>query len=97
MNGTPIKVAIAGGGIAGLALAAGLAKKPHIIIATPGRLNWHLENTKGFSLRSLKFLVRNHFYRSPVLEALNLAYYNSFIIRFSMRQTGCLTWISVPS
>ena len=30
MNGTPIKVAIAGGGIAGLALAAGLAKKPHI-------------------------------------------------------------------
>ena len=30
MDGTPIKVAIAGGGIAGLALAAGLAKKPHI-------------------------------------------------------------------
>ncbi|XP_026683608.1 probable ATP-dependent RNA helicase DDX47 [Diaphorina citri] len=34
-----------------------LAKKPHIIIATPGRLVDHLENTKGFSLRSLKFLV----------------------------------------
>ena len=34
-----------------------LAKKPHILIATPGRLVDHLENTKGFSLRSLKFLV----------------------------------------
>ena len=30
MDGTPIRVAIAGGGVAGLALAAGLAKKPHI-------------------------------------------------------------------
>ena len=34
-----------------------LAKQPHIIIATPGRLVDHLENTKGFNLRSLKFLV----------------------------------------
>lgn len=35
-----------------------LAKKPHILIATPGRLVDHLENTKGFNLRSLKFLVK---------------------------------------
>lgn len=34
-----------------------LAKKPHIIIATPGRLVDHLENTKGFNLKALKFLV----------------------------------------
>ncbi|CAI7624909.1 Helicase C-terminal [Penicillium freii] len=34
-----------------------LGKKPHIIVATPGRLLDHLENTKGFSLRNLKFLV----------------------------------------
>ena len=34
-----------------------LAKKPHVIIATPGRLVDHLENTKGFNLRSLKYLV----------------------------------------
>ncbi|XP_071557987.1 ATP-dependent RNA helicase DDX47 [Temnothorax nylanderi] len=34
-----------------------LEKKPHIIIATPGRLVDHLENTKGFNLRQLKFLV----------------------------------------
>lgn len=34
-----------------------LAKKPHVVIATPGRLVDHLENTKGFSLRTAKFLV----------------------------------------
>lgn len=37
-----------------------LAKKPHILIATPGRLVDHLENTKGFNLRSLKFLVNTY-------------------------------------
>lgn len=31
--------------------------QPHIIVATPGRLHDHLENTKGFSLRNLKYLV----------------------------------------
>lgn len=35
-----------------------LAKKPHVVVATPGRLLEHLEETKGFSLRNLKFLVR---------------------------------------
>lgn len=35
-----------------------LAKRPHIIVATPGRLADHLKNSKGFSLRGLKFLVR---------------------------------------
>merc|ERR550534_2535100 len=34
-----------------------LTKKPHIIIATPGRLVDHLENTKGFNLRPLKFII----------------------------------------
>lgn len=34
-----------------------LAKKPHILIATPGRLVDHLENTKGFNLRAIKYLV----------------------------------------
>ncbi|XP_057547372.1 DEAD-box ATP-dependent RNA helicase 10 [Amaranthus tricolor] len=34
-----------------------LAKRPHIIVSTPGRLMDHLTNTKGFSLRSLKYLV----------------------------------------
>ncbi|KAL4880048.1 ATP-dependent rRNA helicase rrp3 [Aspergillus karnatakaensis] len=37
--------------------AIALAKRPHIIVATPGRLVDHLENTKGFSLRNLRYLV----------------------------------------
>lgn len=37
--------------------AMALGKKPHIVVATPGRLLDHLENTKGFSLRNLKYLV----------------------------------------
>lgn len=28
-----------------------------LLVATPGRLVDHLENTKGFNLRALKFLV----------------------------------------
>ena len=45
------------GGIDMMTQAIALAKKPHVIVATPGRLVDHLQNTKGFSLRSLKFLV----------------------------------------
>ena len=40
-----------------VAQAIALGKKPHVVVATPGRLLDHLENTKGFSLRSLKYLV----------------------------------------
>ena len=45
------------GGIDMVTQSIALAKKPHIIVATPGRLVDHLQNTKGFNLRSLKFLV----------------------------------------
>ncbi len=34
-----------------------LAKKPHIVIATPGRLADHLANTDTVSLKRIKFLV----------------------------------------
>ena len=36
-----------------------LAKRPHVVVATPGRIVDHLENTKGFSLNHLRFLVRS--------------------------------------
>nr|CAD7405359.1 unnamed protein product [Timema poppensis] len=52
-----VKCAVIVGGMDMMAQALTLAKKPHILIATPGRLVDHLENTKGFNLRALKFLV----------------------------------------
>ncbi|KAL0071489.1 ribosomal RNA processing protein [Marasmius tenuissimus] len=52
-----VRCAVIVGGMEMTAQAVALAKRPHIIVATPGRLNDHLENTKGFNLRSLKYLV----------------------------------------
>ncbi|THH18490.1 hypothetical protein EW146_g2511 [Bondarzewia mesenterica] len=52
-----VRCAVIMGGVDMVSQSIALAKRPHIIVATPGRLNDHLENTKGFSLRGLKFLV----------------------------------------
>lgn len=53
-----VRCAVIVGGMDMISQSVALAKKPHVIVATPGRLEDHLENTKGFSLRGLKFLVR---------------------------------------
>lgn len=34
-----------------------LSKRPHIVVATPGRLADHLESCDTFSLKRIKFLV----------------------------------------
>ncbi|RKF58007.1 ATP-dependent rRNA helicase rrp3 [Erysiphe neolycopersici] len=52
-----VRCAVIVGGMDMVPQAISLGKKPHIIVATPGRLLDHIENTKGFSLRSLKYLV----------------------------------------
>jgi len=52
-----IKTSVIVGGVDMVGQAIILAKKPHVIVATPGRLVDHLEKTRGFSLRSLKFLI----------------------------------------
>ena len=52
-----VKCATIVGGMDMVSQAIVLAKKPHVIVATPGRLVDHLENTKGFNLKQLKFLV----------------------------------------
>jgi ATP-dependent RNA helicase DDX47/RRP3 len=52
-----VRAAVIVGGMDMVTQAIALGKKPHIIVATPGRLLDHLENTKGFSLRALKYLV----------------------------------------
>ncbi|XP_038063851.1 probable ATP-dependent RNA helicase DDX47 [Patiria miniata] len=56
-SGIGVTCAVVIGGIDMMTQALQLAKKPHVIVATPGRLVDHLENTKGFSLRALKYLV----------------------------------------
>ncbi|KAG6121283.1 ribosomal RNA processing protein [Claviceps sp. LM454 group G7] len=52
-----LRCAVIVGGLDMVPQAIALGKKPHIIVATPGRLVDHLEKTKGFSLRTLKYLV----------------------------------------
>ncbi|KAK8169712.1 ATP-dependent rRNA helicase RRP3 [Phyllosticta citrichinensis] len=52
-----VKCAVLVGGMDMTPQQIALGKNPHIIVATPGRLLDHLENTKGFSLRHLKYLV----------------------------------------
>ncbi|TQS32386.1 hypothetical protein Golomagni_07297, partial [Golovinomyces magnicellulatus] len=52
-----LRCAVIVGGLDMVPQSIALGKKPHIIVATPGRLVDHLEKTKGFSLRTLKYLV----------------------------------------
>ncbi|KAF2097697.1 ATP-dependent rRNA helicase RRP3 [Rhizodiscina lignyota] len=52
-----VKCAVLVGGIEMMPQSVALGKKPHIVVATPGRLMDHLEKTKGFSLRNLQYLV----------------------------------------
>ncbi|KAI9775890.1 MAG: ribosomal RNA processing protein [Candelina submexicana] len=52
-----VRTAVIVGGMDMVPQAIALGKKPHVVVATPGRLLDHLENTKGFSLRNLKYLV----------------------------------------
>ncbi|ORZ10892.1 P-loop containing nucleoside triphosphate hydrolase protein [Absidia repens] len=52
-----VRCAVIVGGMDMMSQSIALSKRPHIIVCTPGRLQDHLENTKGFSLRTLKYLV----------------------------------------
>ncbi|KAF1987281.1 ATP-dependent rRNA helicase RRP3 [Aulographum hederae CBS 113979] len=52
-----VRCAVLVGGMDMVSQSIALGKKPHVIVATPGRLLDHLENTKGFNLRNLKYLV----------------------------------------
>lgn len=45
------------GGVDRVAQAIALGRNPHMVIATPGRLVDHLKDTKGFTLRHVRFLV----------------------------------------
>ncbi|KAI1840548.1 hypothetical protein JX266_013277 [Neoarthrinium moseri] len=71
-----VRVAVIVGGLDMVPQSIALGKKPHIIVATPGRLLDHLEKTKGFSLRSLKYVVMDEADRlldmdfGPILEKI---------------------------
>ena len=56
-SGIGVKCAVLVGGIDMMAQAIALAKRPHVVVGTPGRVVDHLSNTKGFSLKALKHLV----------------------------------------
>ncbi|GLI59076.1 hypothetical protein VaNZ11_000909 [Volvox africanus] len=56
-SGIGVKCAVLVGGIDMMAQAIALAKRPHILVGTPGRVVDHLSNTKGFHLKQLKHLV----------------------------------------
>ena len=61
------------GGVDHLQQAIALAKHPHIIVATPGRLVDHLEKTNGFSLKNVKVLVDAGKSEADVIAAKPLA------------------------
>jgi ATP-dependent RNA helicase DDX47/RRP3 len=52
-----LKTAVLVGGLNAMDQAIALTNKPHIIVGTPGRVADHVENTKGFSLQNIQFLV----------------------------------------
>eukprot|EP00917_Polyrhabdina_sp_WS-2016_P025189 GHVP01054271.1.p1 GENE.GHVP01054271.1~~GHVP01054271.1.p1 ORF type:complete len:417 (-),score=72.15 GHVP01054271.1:35-1285(-) len=52
-----LKVVALVGGIEMQAQAGAIKNKPHVIVGTPGRIKDHLQNTKNFSLKNVKFVV----------------------------------------
>ncbi|NXS55753.1 DDX49 helicase, partial [Brachypteracias leptosomus] len=52
-----LKDCVVVGGLDMVAQALELSRKPHVVIATPGRLADHLRSSSTFSLKKLKFLV----------------------------------------
>ncbi|KAL5708083.1 RNA helicase [Ranunculus cassubicifolius] len=56
-SGIGVKSVALVGGIDMVKQSIAIANRPHVVVATPGRLLDHLANTKGFSLKNLKYLV----------------------------------------
>eukprot|EP01054_Gregarina_sp_Poly1_P000682 Gregarina_sp_Poly_1__681@NODE_1162_length_4890_cov_49_798673_g797_i0_p2_GENE_NODE_1162_length_4890_cov_49_798673_g797_i0NODE_1162_length_4890_cov_49_798673_g797_i0_p2_ORF_typecomplete_len530_score98_35DEAD/PF00270_29/3_3e51DEAD/PF00270_29/21Helicase_C/PF00271_31/1_5e03Helicase_C/PF00271_31/1_7e03Helicase_C/PF00271_31/9_6e30ERCC3_RAD25_C/PF16203_5/8_7e13ResIII/PF04851_15/3_3e10SNF2_N/PF00176_23/0_0047Flavi_DEAD/PF07652_14/0_013AAA_19/PF13245_6/1_2e03AAA_19/PF13245_6/0_15CMS1/PF14617_6/8_2e03CMS1/ len=67
-RGLLLKVVTLVGGLSTVEQAKALARLPHVVVATPGRLIDHLENTKGFSLSDLEFFVMDEADRLLTLD-----------------------------
>jgi ATP-dependent RNA helicase DDX47/RRP3 len=89
-----VKCVLLIGGVDMMTQAIGLGKKPHILVATPGRLLDHLENTKGFSLRYLKYLVLDEADRlldldfGPVIDKILKTFPKRITFLFSATLSG---------
>ncbi len=74
--GIALRSTVLVGGMDMVAQTIALGKRPHVVVATPGRLLDHLEKTKGFSLKQLRYLVIDEADRlldmdfGPVLEKI---------------------------
>ncbi|KAJ2234788.1 putative RNA helicase [Coemansia sp. RSA 1722] len=56
-KGVNIKVSVVIGGVDMIAQALELARRPHIVVATPGRLADHIESNNTMHLRGVRYLV----------------------------------------
>lgn len=56
-SGIKLQTAVIVGGLDMVTQAMALARRPHVVVASPGRLVDHLENTKGFHLKTVRYLV----------------------------------------
>lgn len=54
---TSIRAALAVGGLSNIAQEAALRTRPHILVATPGRLIDHIRNAHSFSLEDVEILI----------------------------------------
>ena len=56
-TGMGLRTCVVVGGRDTIMQSKDLDKRPHVVIATPGRLSDHIENNSTFSLARVKYLV----------------------------------------
>lgn len=93
-SGISLRCAVLVGGVDMMQQTLALGKRPHIVVATPGRLMDHLTNTKGFSLATLKYLVLdeadrllNEEFEKSIDEILNVIPHSRRTYLFSATMT----------
>lgn len=80
-----IRTAVIVGGMDMMAQALELGNRPHVVVATPGRIVDHLRSSSdGWDLSRVKFLV------SRRADHTSLGRHNSSVPRFWMKLIGCL-------
>ena len=87
--GSPLNAltAVVVGGMDMIAQAIDLDNRPHVVVATPGRLVDHLRSSRGeWDLSRVKFLV------CAIISLYHVVVYSQ-ILRFLMKQTGSSTQV----